>query len=95
MKECLVCHNTDFVPLYNETLLNCSNCGFVTANMDINAKELEELYGINYFKGEEYLDYAGDKEIIQLNFKRNLRKLVNRFPEVHMENVLEKDEVDP
>jgi SAM-dependent methyltransferase len=72
MNKCLVCGHTDFKPVYSSTLLKCMSCGFVTANMQVSPELLEKTYSENYFKGEEYLDYLQDKEILQLNFKKRI-----------------------
>lgn len=70
---CLVCHQKDFKTLYSDTLLQCKNCGFITANMQISEEELQKVYTVNYYKGEEYLDYETDKFSLQENFKKRLR----------------------
>jgi len=55
--------------------MECRNCGFVSANLEISVEELKELYSKKYFAGEEYLDYYADKEIIQKNFRKRLNKI--------------------
>lgn len=77
-KTCLVCGSSDFKSIYNNTLLKCGSCSFVTANMEIDPEELKAVYTENYFKGEEYLDYLRDKEILQTNFQKRLKK-INRL----------------
>jgi len=72
MNECIICGSDDFMPLYSDTLKKCSTCGFVTANMNISPELLKETYSINYFKGEEYLDYLKDKQVLQLNFEKRI-----------------------
>ena len=74
-KKCLICGNQKFSKIYNETLLKCGSCNFITANLEIDLKELEKVYTENYFKGEEYLDYLRDKNILQTNFKKRLTKI--------------------
>lgn len=74
-KKCLVCSSSSFEEIFNRTLLKCKSCGFITANMAIDVKELEKVYTENYFKGEEYVDYLNDKEILQTNFKKRLNKI--------------------
>jgi SAM-dependent methyltransferase len=73
MKECLVCGNKKMMPIYAETLLKCTQCKFVTANLDIDEDALKMIYNHNYFTGEEYLNYLQDKEIIQLNFEKRIQ----------------------
>ncbi|MBN1413592.1 MAG: class I SAM-dependent methyltransferase [Bacteroidales bacterium] len=84
MKECLVCGNKRFQPIYAETLLKCAQCGFATANLDIDENTLKKIYTRDYFHGEEYLNYTKDKEIIQLNFEKRIRfikkTIANRLP---------------
>jgi hypothetical protein len=72
MKECLVCGNKEIKPIYSDTLLKCTQCKFVTANLDIDEDALKMIYNRNYFNGEEYLNYLQDKEIIQLNFEKRI-----------------------
>lgn len=74
-KVCLVCGAKDFRPTYNDTLLKCSSCDFVTANMDVDIELLKQTYTENYFKGEEYVDYLRDKEILQTNFRKRLNAI--------------------
>ncbi len=71
--NCQVCKHSDWGKIYNSTLLQCSNCGFITANMEISSDDLKNLYSEKYFKGEEYLDYKADKTFIQNNFNKRLR----------------------
>jgi 2-polyprenyl-3-methyl-5-hydroxy-6-metoxy-1,4-benzoquinol methylase len=84
MNQCIICGNQEFIPIYSNTLKKCTRCGFTTANMKINHEALEETYSINYFFGEEYLDYLQDKEILQLNFKKRIhyiKKIIaNKLP---------------
>src|SRR5689334_9844759 len=89
MRECLVCNNTDFIPLYDNTLLKCQRCGFVTANLEISDEELKKIYNLNYFRGEEYLNYLEDKEIIQKNFTRRLKVIFSKVPKEKIRNSLE------
>jgi 2-polyprenyl-3-methyl-5-hydroxy-6-metoxy-1,4-benzoquinol methylase len=88
-KTCLVCAAKKFQPIYNDTLLKCAECGFVTANMEIDAELLKQTYTENYFKGEEYLDYIRDKEILQTNFKKRLRYIYKHIDKSGITNVLE------
>lgn len=74
-QECLVCKSREMKPIYSGTLIRCMNCGFVTANMDLNPDEIEKLYGGAYFKGEEYLDYEKNKAILQKNFRKKVKAM--------------------
>jgi 2-polyprenyl-3-methyl-5-hydroxy-6-metoxy-1,4-benzoquinol methylase len=85
--NCQVCNHSEWVEIYNASLLKCSVCGFVTANLEISTDELKALYSEKYFKGEEYFDYKADKNFLQKNFKKRLKKIRKYHPEVS--NVLE------
>lgn len=88
-KTCLVCESTAFSPIYDATLLKCGSCGFVTANMEIDTKILQETYTENYFKGEEYVDYLRDKDILQTNFRKRLRSILKKFNKSGITSALE------
>ncbi|MEO6904235.1 MAG: class I SAM-dependent methyltransferase [Bacteroidia bacterium] len=88
-KNCIVCNANKFVPIYNDTLLKCGSCGFVTANMEIDTELLKQTYTENYFKGEEYVDYLNDKEILQTNFKKRISAIFKRFDKENINNIVE------
>jgi SAM-dependent methyltransferase len=88
-KKCLVCGHSDFSPIYSDTLLKCGKCGFVTANMDVDPELLKQTYTENYFKGEEYVDYIRDKEILQTNFRKRLRSIFHSIDPSQIANVIE------
>lgn len=75
MSNCIICNKQDNRLIYCDTLLKCHSCGFITANIDIGAEELNAIYSKNYFKGEEYLDYLSDKTTIQKNFSQRLKHI--------------------
>jgi 2-polyprenyl-3-methyl-5-hydroxy-6-metoxy-1,4-benzoquinol methylase len=72
MTECIICNSRHFISIYEDTLKRCAACGFTTANMDISEELLKTIYSVNYFRGEEYMDYLRDKEVLQLNFKKRI-----------------------
>lgn len=76
---CLVCGATHCRP-YLDVLLQCRNCGFVTARTD-GAVDCRALYGGAYFKGEEYLDYSGDEAFLKKNFQRRLADVLGHTPD--------------
>lgn len=86
---CLVCNKNSFEEIYEHTLLKCCNCGFVTANMKIDESVLKTTYTENYFKGEEYVDYLRDKNILQINFKKRLKHILKIVSKEKIKNVLE------
>ncbi len=87
--NCLVCEKNAFEKIYNDTLLKCSNCSFVTANLNISEEELKKVYTENYFKGEEYADYLRDKEVLQKNFNSRLNYILKKIDPSQIKNVLE------
>jgi 2-polyprenyl-3-methyl-5-hydroxy-6-metoxy-1,4-benzoquinol methylase len=90
LNNCIVCSGIDkFVPIFHNTLLKCSNCGFITANLNISETELKKIYSENYFKGEEYLNYLADKTAIQKNFLKRLLQIKSKFKNHIVSNALE------
>ncbi len=88
-KHCIVCGQSVFIEIYNKTLLKCSSCGFVTANLLVSDHDLKNIYSENYFKGEEYLDYLKEKNALKKNFKKRLKKIISIIPQQEMSSVLE------
>ncbi len=70
--SCRVCGHGESTALYRG-LLRCGRCGFVYALAPNGAADLTSLYGREYFYGDEYADYLGDKKVIQKNLGRWLR----------------------
>ena len=89
MKNCLICKEKHFELIYNNTLQKCLACGFITANLEIDTLKLEEIYNENYFKGEEYLDYCNDKNIIQKNFQNRLDYIFKKVNKSSIQSALE------
>jgi 2-polyprenyl-3-methyl-5-hydroxy-6-metoxy-1,4-benzoquinol methylase len=89
MKNCLVCNSNKWDPLYNNVLLRCVSCEFITISEDITPEQIEKIYTENYFKGEEYPDYLSDKAILQANFKRRLHHVYKYIDKNRMTNILE------
>ena len=78
--NCPICHSKDTKAIFEDTLIKCSSCQHGWANLKLDHEFLQNLYASNYFKGEEYADYLADKEILQLNFKKRLKKIVSQNP---------------
>ena len=73
--SCSVCKKKQFATLYEElSIVKCS-CGHVFYNGSLDAAEIKEIYGKDYFNGEEYINYVQDKEVIQKNFKERLKRV--------------------
>ncbi len=75
--KCNVCGRKDFKQSF-PGLIQCNNCDFITANIALSAEDIHTLYGTTYFSGEEYVDYVGDKKIIQKNLCKWL-KAIRRY----------------
>lgn len=87
--SCIVCRNEKYRPLYENLLRRCQVCGFVTASVDAAKVDFDDIYGHQYFNGEEYLDYALDKHVIQTNFRQRLDRAFRFKPPSKMMSVLE------
>ena len=74
---CLVCGHDKKDNLY-EVLLQCSDCGYIWADLNVTDEQLKKLYDRNYFFGEEYADYLKEEKALRKNFSRNL-KLLSRY----------------
>jgi SAM-dependent methyltransferase len=61
-------------------LLECSSCGFISADVSISDEELRTLYGEDYFHGKEYLDYIAEEESLRLNFRDRVSELKKLVP---------------
>jgi 2-polyprenyl-3-methyl-5-hydroxy-6-metoxy-1,4-benzoquinol methylase len=57
--------------------------------MQIHGETLKSIYNENYFKGEEYLDYLRDKNVLQKNFGKRIRKMKQLFSDDEIKDVLE------
>lgn len=86
---CLVCGASHFIEKFDSLLLQCSNCGFVTANIDIENNDFSKLYGSSYFSGEEYSNYSEDRIILQHNFQKRINDLKLIMGNMPPDNVLE------
>jgi len=83
-RNCLVCCTDSMHPAKKYAgLLKCDVCGFITADVRITEEEAEELYGKDYFHGQEYSDYTRDKYILQKNFSNRLKTLNNFMTDIH------------
>lgn len=79
MSACIICEKNEVASLYPScNIVKCANCGLVFADVDVANSELAEIYGKDYFAGEEYANYVEDKEVHQKNFRRHLQ-IVKRF----------------
>ena len=76
---CPVCGSGPFTDLYAE-LVRCEECNFITAaNLDVT-ESFSDLYKEDYFSGDEYADYFGDKKVIQKNLRKWLKVVHGYVP---------------
>ena len=73
-KPCIVCGSTSHAP-FSQGLIQCRECDFVFADLNLSHAELSEIYRRNYFFGEEYSNYIADRNVLQKNFKLRLQEL--------------------
>jgi SAM-dependent methyltransferase len=71
---CLVC-SAALAPSALAGLRRCTECGFITADAELDASALRALYGKDYFHGSEYLDYVQERASLRHNFHSRLRAL--------------------
>ena len=77
--QCIVCPHETFKQSF-PGLIQCINCNFITANISLTAEDIRVLYGAEYFSGEEYADYIGDKKVIQRNLS-NWLNIIRKYRE--------------
>jgi SAM-dependent methyltransferase len=71
---CVLCGGERFEE-YCPGILRCSGCTLVFADAELTDQEMLDLYGREYFVGEEYGDYLGDRRVHERNFRRRLSTL--------------------
>jgi SAM-dependent methyltransferase len=71
---CIVCGAEAWVAR-SRGLVACSACDFVRAADLPPPEKLASLYGADYFHGDEYADYLGDRKVHRLNFRRRLERI--------------------
>ncbi len=69
---CLVCGGACAPSRALPGLLSCATCGFVTADVTLTEREQAALYGHDYFHGQEYLNYALERDALHANFRGRL-----------------------
>lgn len=87
--NCIVCGASHFVEKFDSLLIQCTSCGFVTANIDLENNDFSKLYGESYFSGEEYSNYSEDRLILQHNFQKRIDDLKLNMGSLPPDNVLE------
>jgi SAM-dependent methyltransferase len=81
-RRCIVCGSAGpFLPTL-EILVRCPQCDLVFADPQLTYEEVLRLYSSNYFMGEEYVDYLGDKVAIQRSFRRKVAHMAQEAPAI-------------
>jgi SAM-dependent methyltransferase len=75
-RPCLVCGADAWAPHLGD-LLRCTACAFVTADV-ASPIDPGALYGEEYFRGAEYLDYAADEAFIKRTLQPRLDAVLAR-----------------
>lgn len=73
---CILCGSDSRNRFLYPGILRCPSCGFVFADTQLSAEELQKLYQRTYFFGNEYLNYLEDKPALQRNFSARMRRLL-------------------
>jgi 2-polyprenyl-3-methyl-5-hydroxy-6-metoxy-1,4-benzoquinol methylase len=86
---CLVCAGS-YTSSRLPGLVQCTTCGFVSADLAITDEELSALYGTDFFHGAAYRDHIAEETSLRLNFQRRLavlRRLVPGWSEADLVEV--------
>jgi SAM-dependent methyltransferase len=85
--HCVACGSSGpFLPTL-ETLLRCPQCNLVFADAHLTDVQVQHLYGRDYFGGDEYADYLGDKKAIQRSLRQKVAYMAQTAP--HIRRVFE------
>ena len=71
---CVLCGGERFEE-YCPGILRCLGCTLVFADAELSDQEMLDLYGREYFFGEEYGDYVADRRVHEKNSRRRLATL--------------------
>jgi len=63
-------------------LLRCTQCDFISADVDISDESLAKFYNQSYFRGKEYADYLAEEESLRLNFLDRIKTLRKFVPDI-------------
>ena len=73
-RACIACGGGAWQALY-AGLERCGQCDFVRARDVPEDEAIAQLYGPGYFRGDEYADYLGDRQVHMKNFRRRLERI--------------------
>lgn len=76
VEKCVACDGKEFTS-YCPKLVQCTNCGLVSAEEIPTWKEVQDLYQKDYFFGMEYSDYEADRAALEHNFAKRIKRLTN------------------
>lgn len=57
----------------DKKIVKCPRCQLVFYSENIDSTK--SLYSEGYYKGQEYFDYKADKKVLQINFKKYIKKI--------------------
>ena len=89
MGPCIICGSENQKMIYDGLLISCTDCGFVTANLEIGYEDILAIYSEKYFKGEAYDDYLRDKDEHQQNFRKRMKAVEKIIPGAKLKKILE------
>ncbi len=77
MKPCPICKTASGLRrLWDSSIIRCPDCGLAYVDPQPSFAELEKIYAdAEYFHGQFYTDYIGDKAIAQANFQHRVDAL--------------------
>lgn len=87
--RCLVCRGALAPHRRLPGLHGCVVCGFVTLAEELAPERLAELYGRDYFHGEEYADYVAEGPELRRNFRDRLATLLALQPPAERRSLFE------
>jgi SAM-dependent methyltransferase len=78
--RCLVCGGPLLPHRRLPALHGCPRCHFVTLAADVDDDQLKDLYGADYFHGDEYADYVSEEPELRRNFRERLATILRLQP---------------
>jgi cyclopropane fatty-acyl-phospholipid synthase-like methyltransferase len=88
LEACLVCGGT-YAPSRLAGLRHCTQCGFITADVNLTRTQLEQLYTARYFTGEEYRDYVSERPTIEKHFRVRIKRLLRYVTDAREKRLFE------
>ena len=79
LRPCLACGSAHATELYRG-LVTCCTCGLIYFPRRLSPEQVRQLYGADYFQGQEYLNYLDDRPVHEANFRARARDLARWLP---------------